>query len=181
MDFFELAQKRQSCRNYKTQPVEKEKLLKCIKAALIAPSACNGQPWHYYLVTGAEDTGKLAKCLQSGGMNKWAGEVPAFAVITETASNMSAKMGSSIKHQDYSSVDIGISAAHFVLQAEELGLSTCIVGWFDENSIKEFLGLEKGLEKNRVRLVLAVGYAKDDDVHRDKKRKPLEEVFTEKV
>ncbi|MFA7674304.1 MAG: nitroreductase family protein [Clostridia bacterium] len=176
MDFFELAQKRQSCRNYKTQPVEKEKLLQCIKAALIAPSACNGQPWHYYLVTGTENVGKLARCLQSGGMNKWASEVPAFAVVTETASNMSAKVGSAVKDQDYSSVDIGISAAHFVLQAEELGLSTCIVGWFNEKKLKELLGIDK----NRVRLVLAVGYAKDDDVHRNKMRKPLDEVFTAK-
>lgn len=176
MDFFELAQKRQSCRNYKTQPVEKEKLLQCIKAALIAPSACNGQPWHYYLVTAPATVKDLAKCLQSGGMNKWAGEVPAYAVVTETASNMSAKLGSAVKHQDYSSVDIGISAAHFVLEAQELGLSTCIVGWFDEKRLKELLGIEN----DRVRLVLAVGYAKDDDVQRNKMRKPLAEVFTAK-
>ena len=52
--FYDLASKRQSCRNYSDRPVEKDKLMQCINAALIAPSACNGQPWHYTLVTNRE-------------------------------------------------------------------------------------------------------------------------------
>lgn len=172
--FYELASKRQSCRNYSDKPVEKDKLMQCINAALIAPSACNGQPWHYTLVTNRETASKLAKALQSGGMNKFADKAPVFAVITETASNASATLGGKLKHQDYSSMDIGISAAHFVLQAEDLGLSTCIIGWFSENDLKSLLSIK---DSYRVRLVIAVGYKDESDKFRTKKRKPQDEVL----
>ena len=48
MDYFELIRSRESCRNFSSQPVEKEKLVACIEAARIAPSACNSQPWGIY-------------------------------------------------------------------------------------------------------------------------------------
>ena len=44
--FYDLASKRQSCRNYSDRPVEKDKLMQCINAALIALSASNGHLWH---------------------------------------------------------------------------------------------------------------------------------------
>ena len=45
-DFFDLIARRESCRNYDpNKKVETEKLVKCIEAARLAPSACNSQPW----------------------------------------------------------------------------------------------------------------------------------------
>ena len=47
MDYLEIARARQSCRAYDaTRPVEEEKLLTCLEAARLAPSACNAQPYH---------------------------------------------------------------------------------------------------------------------------------------
>ncbi|MCK4979246.1 MAG: nitroreductase family protein, partial [Candidatus Delongbacteria bacterium] len=46
MNFLELAKKRSSVRSYIEKPVEKEKILRCIEAASLSPSACNSQPWH---------------------------------------------------------------------------------------------------------------------------------------
>jgi len=172
--FYELASKRQSCRNYTDKPVEKDKLMKCINAAFLAPSAYNGQLWHYTLVINRETASKLAKTLQSGGMNKFTDKTPAFAVITQKASNASATIGGKLKHQDYSSMDIGISTAHFVLQAEDLGLSTCIIGWFNEKDLKSLLSIK---ETDRIRLVIAVGYKDESDKFRTKRRKPEDEVL----
>jgi len=172
--FYDLASKRQSCRNYTDKPVEKDKLMKCINAAFLAPSACNGQPWHYTLVINRETASKLAKTRQSGGMNKFTDKTPAFAVITQKASNASATIGGKLKHQDYSSMDIGISTAHFVLQAEDLGLSTCIIGWFNEKDLKSLLSIK---ESDRIRLVIAVGYKDESDKFRTKRRKPEDEVL----
>lgn len=62
-----------------------------------------------------------------------------------------------------------------MLSAEEEGLSTCILGWFDENKIKELLAIDKS---KRVRLVIATGYASPEDKLRDKKRKPLEKLLS---
>ena len=71
-------------------------------------------------------------------------------------------------------MDIGISAANFVLQAEDLGLSTCIIGWFNEKDLKSLLAIK---DADRIRLVIAVGYKDEADKFRTKKRKPQDEVL----
>lgn len=53
MNFTEIAENRQSCRAYNAEkPVEKEKLQSVLRAAQLAPSACNGQPYHITVCTG---------------------------------------------------------------------------------------------------------------------------------
>ena len=53
MSFLKIAQERQSCRKYdEMRQVEKEKLLAILEAARLAPSACNGQPYHLTVCTG---------------------------------------------------------------------------------------------------------------------------------
>ncbi|WP_245149830.1 nitroreductase family protein [Peptoniphilus vaginalis] len=50
-DFIDLAKVRQSCRSYDPdREVEVEKLEACLESMKLAPSACNAQPYFYYLV-----------------------------------------------------------------------------------------------------------------------------------
>ena len=57
MDFLEIANIRESCRQYDaTRDIENEKLEKILNAAQLAPSACNGQPYHFTVCKG--DTAK---------------------------------------------------------------------------------------------------------------------------
>ena len=136
----------------------------------LSPSACNAQPYFYYIVKG-DEAKYVRDLLQLGKMNSFAKDVNAFAVVTEENYNLSAKLGSSVKNQDYKSIDIGISAAYFTAQATSLGLSTCIMGWFDEEKLQKYLGT-----KSRIRLVIAIGYAKDDTI-REKKRKSSDAIY----
>ena len=69
--------------------------------------------------------------------------------------------------------DIGIAAAYLTAEATAQGLSTCILGWLDDQKIREICGLDKP-----VRLVITLGYAKDDTL-RTKKRKAISELVTE--
>ncbi|MBQ6715679.1 MAG: nitroreductase family protein, partial [Clostridia bacterium] len=69
---------------------------------------------------------------------------------------------------DYRSIDIGIACASIAYAATEVGLSTCILGWFDDNKIRSLLNLDKP-----VRLVITLGYADDNDKLREKKRKDM--------
>lgn len=124
----------------------------------------------YYIVKG-DEAKNVRDLLQLGKMNSFAKDVNAFAVVTEENYNLSAKLGSSVKNQDYKSIDIGISAAYFTAQATSLGLSTCIMGWFDEEKLQKYLGT-----KSRIRLVIAIGYAKDDTI-REKKRKSSDAIY----
>jgi len=172
MEFFELIQKRESCRSYKDTPVENEKLHRCIEAARLSPSACNSQPWRYIVVNDPELRPKIAKCVQDMGMNKFTNECPAFAVVLEVEANVLSRLGGKVKNQKFAPIDIGLSVAHFCLEATDLGLSTCILGWLNEDKLREVLEIPKD---ERVRLVLAVGYAANDTI-RPKQRKPVEEI-----
>ena len=53
MNFMEIARARQSCRAYdETRAVEAEKVTAMLEAAQLAPSACNGQPYHFTVCRG---------------------------------------------------------------------------------------------------------------------------------
>ncbi|MDU7302185.1 MAG: nitroreductase family protein [Peptoniphilus lacydonensis] len=171
-EFIEIAKARQSCRNYdKDKVVEVEKLKSCLEAMKLSPSACNAQPYYYYIVSG-DDAKYISKYFQKGKMNSFTDNVNAFAIVTEENYNLSAKIGSKVKDQDYKSIDIGISAAYFTAQATTLGLSTCCIGWFDEEKLQKFLKT-----KNRIRLAIAIGYPKNDEL-REKKRKTADALYT---
>lgn len=171
--FAKLLLTRQSCRAYDPdRPVEEEKITACLEAARMSPSACNSQPWHLTLVKG--DTAKqVGDCLRGMGMNKFTVDCPIFVVVTEDSYNATAAAGAKLKDQDYRSVDIGIMAAQFTLQATDLGLGSCILGWFDEKRLQALLDTDR-----RVRLVIALGYPVKDDPLRPKKRKSMEDLVS---
>ena len=174
-DYFELIRRRESCRNFDpNRPVEKEKLARCAEAAWLAPSACNGQPWKYLIVTNPEIAAKLRPLMQELGMNKFLNACPAFAVVLEEPTVLRVSATQRLKDQDFAPIDVAFSASQFCYAATEQGLSTCIIGWHNEQRIRELFGLGK---TERVRLILAVGYAKTDAL-REKKRKPINDVVT---
>ena len=173
MNFMEIAQTRQSCRAYdETRAVEAEKIHAMLEAAQLAPSACNGQPYHFTVCRG-NTAQEVAKATTGLGMNKFAAQAPVLIVVSEKPYVKSAAMGAKVKGNDYRSMDIGIAVAYLTAEATAQGLSTCILGWLDDEKIRKICGLDQP-----VRLVITVGYAKDETV-RPKKRKELSELVTE--
>ena len=81
MNFSEIANTRQSCRSYDPREVEKEKLDAILRSAQLAPSACNGQPYHISVCRG-ETAKAVAKATQGMGMNKFASDAPVLLVIS---------------------------------------------------------------------------------------------------
>ena len=174
MNFTEIAENRQSCRNYDpTRPVEQEKLDRILASARLAPSACNGQPYRLTVCRG-EAAAAVAKAVQGMGMNKFASQAPVLIVISEMPYVKSAALGAKVKNNDYRSIDIGIAAAYLTAEAAAQGLGTCILGWLDDRKIREICGLE-----HPVRLVVTLGYAAEGEKLRDKKRKTRAELVTE--
>ncbi|MFI3168288.1 MAG: nitroreductase family protein [Bacillota bacterium] len=171
MDFQTLIKTRRSVRSYdKSKQVSKEDITACLNCAMLAPSACNSQPWKFTVVTG-EKAGEIAIATQGMGMNKFTSEVGVFIVVSEGSYNKTALVGSKIKDQDYKSVDIGLATSQLCLCATELGLSTCILGWFDEKKIKNLINT-----KSRIRLVIALGYSTKEEVATNKARKNFQDV-----
>lgn len=173
-EFFDLINNRQSCRKYLDKRVEKEKLIKCIEAARVSPSACNSQPWHFVVVNNKELSAKVAKCVQDKVMNKFASGCQSFIIVVEENGNLTSRAGALMKQQDYRSVDIGIATEHICLSATQQDLGTCILGWFDEKELKKLLNINK---LKRIRLVVAIGYPETNCI-RQKIRKSINEILT---
>lgn len=174
MNFIEIAQVRQSCRSYdENRPVEQEKLEAILEAVRLAPSACNGQPYHLTVCTG-ELAKEAAKATQGiGGINKFATQAPVLIVISEMPYVKTAALGAKLKNNDYRSIDIGIAAAYLTAEATAQGLSTCILGWLDDEKLRKIAGVD-----GAVRLVITVGYAKEGETLRKKTRKDISELVT---
>ena len=167
MNFQEIALNRQSCRSYDPgRAVEEEKLTAILESARLAPSACNGQPYHFTVCRG-EAAKAVAKACMGMGMNKFASDAPVLIVISEKPYVKTAALGAKLKKNDYRSIDIGIATAYLTAEAAVQGLGTCILGWLDSDKICDICGLE-----GAARLVITVGYPKDDPL-RTKKRKEL--------
>ena len=79
-----------------------------------------------------------------------------------------------MKNTDFTANDLGILTAHLVIAAEAAGVSSCILGWRNEETLREALGIRDPV---RIPVVVAIGYAKAGDPVRPKNRKPLEETF----
>ena len=171
MDFSELIIARQSDRKYLKTPVEREHILKCLEAARLAPSACNSQPWHFVVVTDEDKLISMAEAAVGLGMNKFTRDVPVMVAVVLEKMNFTAKVGSLVKNKDYCMLDLGIAVEHFCLQATDLGLGTCIMGWFDEKRIASLLGVPRG---KRIPLIISLGYT--DSPVRAKVRKSLDEM-----
>ncbi len=172
MNFTEIALARQSCRSYdEARPVEQEKLSAILEAGRLAPSACNGQPYRFTVCTGEKAKEAARLTVGMGGMNKFAVQAPVMIVISEEEYVKSAALGARVKNNDYRSMDIGIACAYLTAEATAQGLSTCILGWFDDEQVRALCGLE-----HPVRLMITLGYAKEGDPLRVKKRKAMDEL-----
>lgn len=173
-DFLELLTKRQSVRSYSNIPVEAEKIERCLEAARLSPSACNSQPWTFIVVDEPELKAKVARATFSSAVsfNKFAVEAPVFVAVVTEKSSLVPQMGNFLKNQQYNLIDIGIAIENFVLQAAYEDLGTCIMGWFDEATIKNLLNVPS---KKRINIVISLGYPSNKTT-RKKIRKSLDEI-----
>jgi len=172
MDFSELVLSRQSVRSYEDREVESWKIDTLIEAVRNAPSASNSQPWKLIIVNDPEKKHAVARSTYSRlvSFNRFAVQAPVIAVLTIEKVGIVTQIGAKLKDREFSLIDIGIAASHFCLQAADLGLGTCMLGWFDEDAIKAQLNIPA---KVRIGLVITLGYGNDEKRAKVRKTKEL--------
>ncbi|NLX19401.1 MAG: NAD(P)H nitroreductase [Desulfobulbus sp.] len=173
MKFSALIRSRQSVRAYAAHPMEPEKLDQLIEAVRLAPSASNSQPWKIVMVTDPALKDQVAHATYSTlvSFNRFVPQAPVLAVFVIERPKVITQIGAVLKKRDFSLIDIGIAATHFCLQVTALGLSTCMLGWFDEKTVQKVLQIPRN---KRIGLLISLGYASEDDLIREKKRKNKE-------
>jgi len=176
MSFLKLINKRFSVRKYKNIPVERDKILRCLEAARLTPSACNSQPWHFVVVDKPDEVAALAEktTLPLSKLNQFVKKAPVIVAIIAEKPNLSAQIGGMIKKKPYYLMDIGMAAEHFCLKAVEEGLGTCMLGWFNEKAVKEYLAVPKN---KSIPLLITLGYPVKD-TSPNKIRANLEDIYS---
>lgn len=177
MSFNKLILARQSVRRYADTPVEPEKLTLCLEAARLAPSASNSQPWKFIIVDKEPLRTEVAKATFSDIklINKFTVQAPVLVVIVMEKAKLITRLAMLVKKKEWPLIDIGITAEHFCLQAAELGLGTCMIGWFEEDKIKKLLQMPAN---KSIGLLISVGYAVEGYPQRTKIRKSMEEIVS---
>lgn len=155
--------------------MEDEKIGQLLEAVRLSPSASNSQPWRVIIVNDPVLKDAVARATFSAlvSFNKFAPQAPVLAVFTIQRPKLITQIGARLKDRDFPLIDIGIAAENFCLQAAELGLGTCMLGWFDEETIKTLLSIPLA---TRIGLLITLGYAADGYPCRKKIRKELSEM-----
>jgi len=174
--FQRIVRGRRSIRRYLPTPVEREKLLACLEAARLAPSAHNSQPWRFIVVDDPELKGRLTAAAFSGiySSSKFAAQAPVILVLLARTQFMAHGLGGRLQRVPFHLLDIGIAGEHIVLQAEELGLATCWMGWFSYRQVRKVLDIPR---KYKIMAMMPMGYA-EKRPRREPPRKTLEEIVT---
>ncbi|HKJ64923.1 MAG TPA: nitroreductase family protein [Desulfopila sp.] len=170
MDFAELIHERRSVRAYRQKEVEQEKIAALIEAVRLSPSASNSQPWKLIIVDDPKTKDEVAWATFSRlvSFNKFVPQAPVLAVITVERPKIVTQIGGRLKDRQFPLIDIGIAASHLCLQATDLGLGTCMIGWFDETRIRNVLGIPHSV---RLGLVVTIGYSAEKDIRRKVRKK----------
>jgi nitroreductase len=163
---------RRSIRSYKADPVPRETIEACVEAARHAPSASNTQGWRFFVAEGALKDRIADEAL--GGIfvpNKWARTAPVIVALAMKLSVVTDRVGARVKRIDYHLVNAGIAGEHFVLQAAELGLGTCWIGWFDKRAVRRLLDIPAAWD---VPALITLGFPAEEP--KPKERRPLSEI-----
>jgi len=175
MPLLDLLKHRKSVREFLDKPVEREKIMMCLEAARVAPSECNSQPWRFIVVDDSELKNKLCD-VAFGGLyfiNTFCKTAPVIVVVISEKSKFIARVGEVFRGTKYCLIDVGIACEHFVLEAEDLGLGTCWIGWFNEPAIKSVLKIPK---HKKIDIVIALGYYDRQKLGPEHDREPLEKI-----
>ncbi len=166
MNLYDAINIRRSIRAYRTDPVPEEALARILEAARAAPSACNLQPWHFFVVRDAGLRGRLFPHDRQG----WAATAPVGLVACSLPGVAWVRGWDGKNHAD---VDLAIAMEHIMLAATAEGLGTCWICAFDPAIVRE--ALELPAEMDPVALT-PLGYAAAPAG--PFQRKSLEEIVT---
>lgn len=149
MNVMQAIERRYSCRAYKPDPVEEEKLDQILEAARLAPSARNFQDWRFVVVT---DPDKRVRLKTAARNQAFVAQAP-VVIAACSVNHHIMRCG-----QQVAPIDVSIALEHIALAATSLGLATCWVGSFVPHQVRQILQIPS--EVNIVEL-MALGYPAD--------------------
>jgi len=169
-DFFETVRRRHSIRKYQSDmPVEPEKLHAILEMACAAPTAGDLQAYRIVVVRGQQERDGLRRAAHD---QAFIAEAPICLVFCADPARSEARFGERGRTL-YAVQDATIAAAYAQLAVVAAGLGSTWIGYFDEDAVRELLGLDPGLVPVAM---LSVGYPAE--LPESTPRRPLDEVVS---
>lgn len=151
MTFLELAKARYSVRSFKDQPIAEEHMKRILEAGHVAPTACNNQPQKIYIAQSEDSRKRLASVCRCTF------DAPVILVVCyDRTRDWKNKLQPGYESGE---TDAAIVCTHMMLEAAELGIGSCWVGYFNADRVSEVLGLPENMT---VSALLPMGYPADD-------------------
>ena len=151
MTFLELAKARYSVRSFKNQPIQEEHMKRILEAGHVAPTARNCQPQKIYIVSSEDAKKKLASVCPCTF------DAPVILVICyDRTRDAKSKL---MPGYAFGETDAAIVCTHMMLEAAELGVGSCWVGYFNADQVSQILGLPENVT---VSALLPMGYPAED-------------------
>ncbi|HAD81799.1 MAG: nitroreductase [Candidatus Edwardsbacteria bacterium RIFOXYD12_FULL_50_11] len=139
MDVSTAIQARRAYRSLAPVEINQEMIKELAKAASLAASCFNKQPWRFVFVYEKEALKKMHGALSKG--NEWAYDASMIiAVAAKKEDDCVIKDG-----REYYLFDTGMAAAHLILRATELGLVAHPIAGFDPEKVRAILGIPADL------------------------------------
>ena len=160
--FLELAASRYSVRKYDTRPVEPEKLAQILEAGRIAPTAHNDQPQRIKVITDTDDLAKVDECTRCRF-----GAPAVLLICYDKTTCWKRSFDSALSGE----VDASIVTTHMMLAAQDLGLGTCWVMYFNPAKAIELFALPENIIPVAM---LPVGYPAEDAAPSDRHNSRLD-------
>jgi len=169
-----LIESRRSIRRFRPEPVEREKIVACLEAARLAPSAENDQNWRFLVIDEPEVKARFCRKAFAGiyAPTRFAADAPVLVLILSKIDKLALRTGQRVQGIPYDALDIGIAGEHFVLRAEDLGLGTCWIGWFDARAARRFFKIPR---RFKIVSLIAAGNAAHRPP-RERIRKSMDEI-----
>lgn len=162
MNFLDLAKKRYSVRNFEKKELNKNDIEKIILAASLAPSACNKKPWKFIVID--DENLKLELCKKAFNtptVNSFVKNSATIIVACSKTNFLVHKFCGFLQNIEYNLLDMGASIQNLILQATELGIGSCWIGWFNEKKIKKLLKIPFNY---KVVSLIALGYEENESI-----------------
>lgn len=142
----DIIKRRRSVRRFDGAAIPKEAMEQILEAGRWAPSGTNAQPWRFIVVTRKEKLAEISDfCYYKWFKSRHVGEAGAAIVICADP-----HAGS----QTYV-LDAAIAGTNMTLMATSLGIGSCWIGAFEEETLKKMMRIPENL---KIIALIALGY-----------------------
>ena len=160
-------ERRYSCRNFDTTPLDRQTVETILEAGRWAPNGGNLQPWRFVVVLDSEKRRAVAGAAYGQG---FLAQAPVVITVCAVPEESASKYG--LRGRDlYCLQDTAAAAENLLLAATELGLGSCWVGAFDEAAIRRVLDLPQSW-----RPVALIALGRPAEAEPQRSRRPLSEI-----